>query len=201
KKHPLLKKRPPGKKPLPLKRRRRLRKRQRRKKHPPSRPRRPSPIRRTTARPPRRRSPRRSRPLPRPKSLRRNNENLICRSRKSRVRPGFFVIWTGGLPHSATKRFLPRATVASLARNAMTQMRTTMGFFGLRHLATAAAAVALLSAGAGSAGAADWRSTSSLINADTETEAFTRYSYVNPDAPKGGTLNQTTFGTFDSFNP
>ena len=28
-----------------------------------------------------------------------------------------------------------------------------------------------------------------------------RYDYVNPDAPKGGTLNSVGVGTFDSFNP
>ena len=32
-------------------------------------------------------------------------------------------------------------------------------------------------------------------------ENFQRYDYVNPDAPKGGTLNSTVVGTFDSFNP
>lgn len=49
--------------------------------------------------------------------------------------------------------------------------------------------------------AEEWLTTSSLINPNAETEAFQRYDYVNPDAPKGGTLNRTAIGTFDSFNP
>ena len=32
-------------------------------------------------------------------------------------------------------------------------------------------------------------------------EDFKHYDYVNPDAPKGGTLNSVAAGTFDSFNP
>ena len=30
---------------------------------------------------------------------------------------------------------------------------------------------------------------------------FTHFDYVNPDAPQGGTLRLSEFGTFDSFNP
>ena len=30
---------------------------------------------------------------------------------------------------------------------------------------------------------------------------FTHFDYVNPDAPKGGVLKQSTFGGFDTFNP
>ena len=29
---------------------------------------------------------------------------------------------------------------------------------------------------------------------------FTHFNYVNPDAPKGGTVRLGTLGTFDSFN-
>ena len=32
-------------------------------------------------------------------------------------------------------------------------------------------------------------------------EDFTHLSYVNPDAPKGGTLRQSAIGTYDSLNP
>ncbi len=32
-------------------------------------------------------------------------------------------------------------------------------------------------------------------------EDFPHFDYVNPDAPKGGTLSQGALGTFDSFNP
>lgn len=30
---------------------------------------------------------------------------------------------------------------------------------------------------------------------------FTHFDYVNPSAPKGGTLRQSSFGSFDTFNP
>lgn len=49
--------------------------------------------------------------------------------------------------------------------------------------------------------AQEWRTSSSLIDPDVETETFEHYDYVNPDAPKGGTLNSIAIGTFDSFNP
>lgn len=65
--------------------------------------------------------------------------------------------------------------------------------------------VAALAVGTGAALAQDaeaqWRTTSSLIQTESPAKEFTRYSYVNPDAPKGGTLNSAAFGTFDSFNP
>ncbi len=32
-------------------------------------------------------------------------------------------------------------------------------------------------------------------------EGFSHFDYVNPDAPKGGSLRQGALGTFDSFNP
>lgn len=47
----------------------------------------------------------------------------------------------------------------------------------------------------------EWRTSSSLIDPEAETEAFEHYDYVNPDAPKGGTLNSIAVGSFDSFNP
>ncbi len=47
----------------------------------------------------------------------------------------------------------------------------------------------------------EWRSVSSLVEDETPAQEFTRYSHVNPDAPKGGTLNSIAIGTFDSFNP
>lgn len=73
------------------------------------------------------------------------------------------------------------------------------------HLRTSWVVAAILVAGTGSALAqdteAEWRTTSSLIETEPPAEEFTRYSYVNPNAPKGGTLNSAAFGTFDSFNP
>lgn len=32
-------------------------------------------------------------------------------------------------------------------------------------------------------------------------KGFDHYPHVNPDAPKGGTLNSAAYGGFDSFNP
>lgn len=47
----------------------------------------------------------------------------------------------------------------------------------------------------------EWHSTASLIGESKYGDDFERYDHVNPDAPKGGTLNSTVSGTFDSFNP
>ena len=65
------------------------------------------------------------------------------------------------------------------------------------------AVVALLMAGSGPSAKADdeWRTSSSLIGDSKYGENFQHYDYVNPNAPKGGTLNSTVVGTFDSFNP
>lgn len=46
-----------------------------------------------------------------------------------------------------------------------------------------------------------WRSSTSLIGKPKYEDGFKHYDYVNPDAPKGGTLNQAAVGTFDSLNP
>lgn len=40
----------------------------------------------------------------------------------------------------------------------------------------------------------------SLINPPKYGEDFKNFDYVNPDAPKGGTLKMAGFGTYDSFN-
>lgn len=76
-----------------------------------------------------------------------------------------------------------------------------MGILSWRNLVAGLTAMATLSAAALPASADEWRTTSSLIAENAETAPFERYPYVNPDAPKGGTLNSTAFGTFDSFNP
>ena len=47
----------------------------------------------------------------------------------------------------------------------------------------------------------EWRTTSSLVGESKYGDDFKHYDYVNPDAPKGGTLNDIAPGTFDSFNP
>ena len=62
------------------------------------------------------------------------------------------------------------------------------------------AASAALAISIHAASADEWRTTSSLIGESKYGENFQRYDYVNPDAPKGGTLNSTVVGTFDSFN-
>ncbi|SHG95026.1 microcin C transport system substrate-binding protein [Kaistia soli DSM 19436] len=48
---------------------------------------------------------------------------------------------------------------------------------------------------------APWRHATSLIGEPNYPAGFQHYDYVNPDAPKGGTLNAAVDGTFDSFNP
>ncbi|MCO5072152.1 MAG: extracellular solute-binding protein [Rhizobiaceae bacterium] len=66
------------------------------------------------------------------------------------------------------------------------------------HIIIALAAAAF---SAGHAAAQEYQSTSSLMGESKYGQNFERYDYVNPDAPKGGTLNSVTGGTFDSFNP
>ena len=64
------------------------------------------------------------------------------------------------------------------------------------------ALAAILLAGSTALAVADeWRTSSSLMGESKYGENFQRYDYVNPDAPKGGTLNSTAVGTFDTFNP
>lgn len=46
-----------------------------------------------------------------------------------------------------------------------------------------------------------WRTATSLTGEPAHADNFTRYDYVNPDAPKGGTLNQVGVGSYDSLNP
>jgi microcin C transport system substrate-binding protein len=70
-----------------------------------------------------------------------------------------------------------------------------------RFLAVAALAAAVLSGAAASATAQEWQTSSSLNGTSKYGQDFKQYDYVNPNAPKGGTLNSTVGGTFDSFNP
>lgn len=46
-----------------------------------------------------------------------------------------------------------------------------------------------------------WRHAAAMISEAKYPEGFERFDYVNPDAPKGGTLKLSEEGTFDSFNP
>ncbi|MBA3448893.1 MAG: ABC transporter substrate-binding protein, partial [Pseudaminobacter sp.] len=68
-------------------------------------------------------------------------------------------------------------------------------------LGKAALAAAILSATLLAASADEWRTTSSLVGESRYGADFRHYDHVNPDAPKGGTLNSVAVGTFDSFNP
>ncbi|MFI0844057.1 extracellular solute-binding protein [Mesorhizobium sp. IMUNJ 23232] len=62
------------------------------------------------------------------------------------------------------------------------------------------AAVLVLAAAASQA--QEWQTSSSLMGETKYGKDFKHYDYVNPDAPKGGTLNSVVSpGTFDSFNP
>ncbi|MCY0092970.1 extracellular solute-binding protein [Hoeflea ulvae] len=46
-----------------------------------------------------------------------------------------------------------------------------------------------------------WQHATAMIDEPKYEEGFARFDYVNPDAPKGGTLKLAEEGTFDSFNP
>ncbi|MGH6860072.1 MAG: ABC transporter substrate-binding protein, partial [Phyllobacterium sp.] len=47
----------------------------------------------------------------------------------------------------------------------------------------------------------EWRNGISILGEPKYGAGFKHYDYVNPDAPKGGTLNQTADGSFDTLNP
>ncbi|BAV49837.1 peptide ABC transporter substrate-binding protein [Mesorhizobium loti] len=70
-----------------------------------------------------------------------------------------------------------------------------------RTLLKSLLAAGLLAAGLQATRADEWRTTSSLIGQSKYGDNFQHYDYVNPNAPKGGTLNSVVLGTFDSFNP
>lgn len=70
-----------------------------------------------------------------------------------------------------------------------------------RTLLRSALIVATLAGGLRAASSDEWRTSSSLIGQSKYGDNFQHYDYVNPDAPKGGTLNSVVLGTFDSFNP
>ena len=45
------------------------------------------------------------------------------------------------------------------------------------------------------------KSTSIAMNGDPKyPEGFSHFEYVNPDAPKGGTVKLSSIGSYDSFN-
>ncbi|MET4635847.1 extracellular solute-binding protein [Kaistia defluvii] len=72
----------------------------------------------------------------------------------------------------------------------------------MKFVAAALLSLSLLVPAAASAKADEvWRASTSLIGKPKYEDGFKHYDYVNPDAPKGGTLNQAAVGTFDSLNP
>ena len=64
-----------------------------------------------------------------------------------------------------------------------------------------AAGATLLAAPRGHAEERVWRHGSSLMGEPKYPKDFAHFAYVNPQAPKGGTLRLSDTGTFDSFNP
>lgn len=56
------------------------------------------------------------------------------------------------------------------------------------------------SAGELASNALPWRHALSLFGDIKYSADFKRFDYVNPDAPKGGTVRQIQIGTFDNFN-
>ena len=50
------------------------------------------------------------------------------------------------------------------------------------------------------AGEPAWRHALSLFGEVKYPAGFKRFDYVNPEAPKGGTIRQIQIGTFDNFN-
>jgi microcin C transport system substrate-binding protein len=50
------------------------------------------------------------------------------------------------------------------------------------------------------ASGAEWQHALSLFGEIKYPAGFKRFDYVNPDAPKGGTVRQIALGTFDNFN-
>jgi microcin C transport system substrate-binding protein len=69
-----------------------------------------------------------------------------------------------------------------------------------RGLAAALVAGAM-AVGSAAAQEPQWHHGVSLMGEPKLPADFPNFPYVNPDAPKGGTLNLSTEGTYDSFNP
>ncbi|MEX2277321.1 MAG: extracellular solute-binding protein [Cucumibacter sp.] len=65
----------------------------------------------------------------------------------------------------------------------------------------AATLASLVLAAPGFAQDGDWLHATSLIGEPKYPAGFERFDYVNPDAPKGGTVRLSVTGSFDTFNP
>lgn len=68
-------------------------------------------------------------------------------------------------------------------------------------IATTLLAVVLAAAGPASADEKTWHVGTSLIGDAKYGPGFTHFDYVNPDAPKGGRVNLSETGSFDTLNP
>ena len=70
-------------------------------------------------------------------------------------------------------------------------------------IATTLLAVVLAASGAGPASANEktWHVGTSLIGEAKYGPGFTHFDYVNPEAPKGGRVNLSETGSFDTLNP
>ena len=68
-------------------------------------------------------------------------------------------------------------------------------------IATIALFAALAASSAPAQDTQNWRHAIALDGEPKYGEDFTAFDYVNPDAPKGGSVRLSALGTFDSFNP
>jgi len=80
-----------------------------------------------------------------------------------------------------------------MCKDEMTMIRMPSGL-------QAIAAFALLLIASGTVAANEKRHATSLIGTPKYGADFKHFDYVNPDAPKGGTVRLWAMGTFDSFN-
>ncbi|MCP3447156.1 extracellular solute-binding protein [Bradyrhizobium sp. CCGUVB14] len=77
---------------------------------------------------------------------------------------------------------------------------TGAAFAALPALGSVAGLPVIGTAEAQSAGELPWRHALSLFGNVKYPADFKRFDYVNPDAPKGGTVRQIAIGTFDNLN-
>ena len=77
-------------------------------------------------------------------------------------------------------------------------MRGTAATFAAPALGTLRAAAVMPRRRAGHEAA--WTHGLSLFGELKYPAGFKHFDYVNPDAPKGGTVRQIALGTFDNFN-
>ncbi len=85
---------------------------------------------------------------------------------------------------------------------AMSRARTTLWMSGRGALVAVLLAALAIVGGDHPASAETYTGHGAAIHGDVKYPAdFTHFDYVNPDAPKGGTLRLAAIGSFDSLNP